>query len=159
MGLFFTSRNASNWSGRWGRPENVYAHYDLGVAYSKKGQFQEAVEHYKRRWNWCRNLEEAQERLAWILATCGDQRVGKGWQGLINLGELNDLAGGRDPRIMKIIAAVYANAGQFKEAVETAQKALTIAIALHDDRQIEALEEQLELYQAGKPFRDPTGSP
>ena len=72
---------------------------------------------------------------------------------------MNDLAGGRDPRILKIMAAVYANAGQFKEAVETAQQALTIATAMHDDAQIEALEGQLELYKAGKPFRDTTGAP
>jgi len=142
-----------------GRPENVYAHYDLGVAYSRKGQFQEAVVHFQKAVELVPQFGEAQERLAWILATCGDQRVGKGWQGLISLGKLNDLAGGRDPRILKIMAAVYANAGQFKEAVETAQQALTIATAMHDDAQIEALEGQLELYKAGKPFRDTTGAP
>ena len=43
--------------------------------------------------------------------------------------QANDLAGGENPIILHTLAAAFAEAGRFSEAVETAQRALRLAEA------------------------------
>ena len=53
-----------------------------------------------------------------------------------------------------ILAAAYAEAGRFPEAITTAQQALQLATGQNDQAMVAALEAQLKLYQAGSSFRD-----
>jgi len=137
-----------------GRPENFYAHYDLGVAYFKKGEFKAAVTHYQKALESLPKFPEAQAGLAWILATCPDASVRDGRQAVVMAGSANEARGGQNPEILKILAASYAEAGQFKEAVTAAHQALAIATMTHDSVLIGTIEDQLALYQAGKPFHE-----
>ena len=50
------------------------------------------------------------------------------------------------------LAAAYAEAGRFPEAVTTAQRALQLAASQNNVALVAALEAQLKLYQAGSPF-------
>ena len=57
--------------------------------------------------------------------------------------------------MLRTLAAAYAEAGQFAEAVTTVQQALNIATLESNAGLVDPLREQMEYYQAGKPFRDP----
>ncbi|HZM03713.1 MAG TPA: hypothetical protein VFC44_11940 [Candidatus Saccharimonadales bacterium] len=59
-----------------------------------------------------------------------------------------------NPIILRTLAAAYAETGKFKEAIETAQSALSLAVAQGNTRLSNTLEAQIKLHQAGLPMRD-----
>lgn len=137
-----------------GRLENVYAHYDLGVAYSKKGRFREVVDHYEKALQIQPQLVAALNNLAWVFATCPEASIRNGSKAVELALESNRLAGDRNPSLLRTLAAADAESGRFSEAVETAQRALEMATVQSDTGLIERLNAELALYQADKPFRD-----
>jgi hypothetical protein len=56
--------------------------------------------------------------------------------------------------VLATLAAAYAAAGRFPEAVAAAQRSLQLAPAQTDDAFMASLREQLKSYQAGVPYRD-----
>lgn len=136
------------------RPENVYAYYDLGVALYKKGRFQESVAHYEKALQIQPQFTAAQSNLAWALATCPEASVRNGLRAVELAQESNRITGDRNPVTLRTLAAAYAEAGRFPEAIETAQRALEMATVQSDAGLVEALQVQVALYQAGKPFRE-----
>ena len=52
------------------------------------------------------------------------------------------------------LAAAYAEAGRFPEAITPARRAVQLATDQNNAAMIAALEAQLKLYQAGSPFHD-----
>ena len=63
------------------------------------------------------------------------------------------LSGGREPAVLGTLAAAYAEAGRFSEAVETAQKALDLATKQNKPRLAESIRAKISLYKATTPFR------
>ena len=64
-------------------------------------------------------------------------------------------------RILATLAAAYAEAGRFPEAIAAAQRALQLAAAQNDDTRVSALKTQIGRYEAGSPLHDtsPTNAP
>ena len=62
----------------------------------------------------------AQNDLAWLLATCPDNSVRNGQKAVELAQQAVQLSNGRSPEILDTLAAAYAEAGRFHEAVETA---------------------------------------
>jgi hypothetical protein len=58
-----------------------------------------------------------------------------------------------------ILAAAYAEAGQFNEAVATARRALELANRQNSTAMVSSIQAELKCYQAGSPFRDKGGAP
>ena len=92
--------------------------------------------------------------LAWVLATCPDASVRNGARAVELAQQAERLSGGKDPSLLGTLAAAYAEAGRFAEAVATAQRALDLATAQTNTAQVETLRARLGLYRAGSPFRD-----
>jgi hypothetical protein len=57
------------------------------------------------------------------------------------------------------VAAAYAEAGHFDQAVATARRALQLAARQNNTASVQAIQAQLDCYQAGSPFRDKGKSP
>jgi hypothetical protein len=55
---------------------------------------------------------------------------------------------------MDTLAAAYAEAGQFPEAIATAGRALELSTGQTNQPLVVAIQTQLKLYRAGSPFRD-----
>jgi tetratricopeptide (TPR) repeat protein len=88
-----------------------------------------------------------------VLATASDASLRDGPRAVALAGQAMELTGDGNPIILGTLAAAYAEAGRYDEAVATARKALTDAQAQKDDKLAGALQEQLKLYQAGVPMR------
>ncbi|MGO9528136.1 MAG: hypothetical protein ACLP0A_11240, partial [Verrucomicrobiia bacterium] len=67
----------------------------------------------------------------------------------------NELCGGKNPLILHTLAAALAEAGQFAEAVRACQQAIGLAQAAGQQHLVEALNGELKLYQAERPFHQP----
>jgi len=73
----------------------------------------------------------------------------------VELAEQTDrLSGGRNPAIAATLAAAYAEAGRFPEAITTAQRALQLAASQNNPPLVADLEAELKLYQAGYPLHE-----
>ena len=67
---------------------------------------------------------EAHRSLAWLLATCPDQRYRNPRQALASAEQAAKLAAPGDPFVLDALAAAHANAGQFDRAVRYQQEAI-----------------------------------
>jgi cytochrome c-type biogenesis protein CcmH/NrfG len=96
----------------------------------------------------------ALSNLAWLLATSSDPTLRNGSEA-VQLAERADSASSRSdkhPSVLRILAAAYAEAGQFVEAKETAQHALEAANIQGNTNLAEALQGELALYDLGLPY-------
>jgi tetratricopeptide (TPR) repeat protein len=67
----------------------------------------------------------------------------------------SELTGHQNAGFLDTLAATYAAAGQFDQAVTTAEKALRLASANQADDLANHIRQRLELYRQGKPYRPP----
>ena len=92
-------------------------------------------------------------KIAWTLATNPIASIRNGAEAVELAGRAVQLSGGSEPVSLNILAAAYAEAGQFAKAVETAQQALALAISQNKIPQADALRVRIKLYQSGFPYR------
>ena len=135
-------------------PESADAHANLGSAWLAKGRVRDAMAEYtKALRNFPENLA-ALSNLAWLLATSADSSLRNGSEA-VRLAERADSASSRSdnhPTVLRILAAAYAEAGQFAEAKETAQHALEAANIQGNTTLADALQGELALYDLGLPY-------
>jgi len=63
----------------------------------------------------------------------------------------NQFSGGRDPIVLRTLAAAYAENGQFSKAVESTKSALELADTQRNQALVEVLQHDLSLYQKELP--------
>jgi protein O-mannosyl-transferase len=132
------------------------AHNNLGNAFLLKGQIAEAVQHWQSALAQDPNLESAQVNLAWVLATCPQASLRNGAAAVQLAERANQLTGGKDPVVLRTLAAACAENGDFPDAVAAAQHALQAASLQGNKQLITDLGGQLKFYQNNQPFRDAT---
>ena len=64
------------------------------------------------------------------------------------------LAGGQDPSVLDSLAAAYAEAGRFAEAVDSATRAQRLAAQQGKPDLSAQIKSRIALYQARTPYRD-----
>jgi tetratricopeptide (TPR) repeat protein len=138
-------------------PRSTMAHYALAVVLEGQGAVTEAVREYREVLHLDPQHLLAANNLAYVLATHPDAQVRDGMEALV-LAHRALAAGGADnPLVLETLAAAYAENGQFRDAVQTAKKAIALAAraGLADLERLAG--ERLKLYEAGKPFHQPPG--
>jgi Flp pilus assembly protein TadD len=134
------------------KPGYAEAHYNLGNALLRKGSMDEAISHYQKALEINPDYAEAQNNLARVLATSPRASLRNGNQAVMLAQQANRLTGGENPIILSTLAAAYAEAGRFPEAVETAQRALQLAGTQSNPTLADDIRSQMKLYQTGLPF-------
>jgi Flp pilus assembly protein TadD len=135
-------------------PLNAEFQNNLGYALFQKGEVREAIAHYQTSLEIQPQNAITCKNLAWILATCPEASVRNGAKAVELAGQAIRLSGGPDPIFTGTLAAAYAEAGRFSEAVTTARRAQQLASGQRKPDLVKALQVQIGLYQAGAPFRD-----
>jgi tetratricopeptide (TPR) repeat protein len=139
-------------------PANARIHSNLGNAFLQKGNAANAIGQFRQALQLEPDNVAAQNNLAWLLATCPEAPLRNGNQAVELASRANQLAGGANAVILRTLAASYADAGRFSDAVETAQRALRLAGAQSKTGLAEQIQTELKLYQAGKPFHLPAST-
>ena len=135
-------------------PESADAHANLGSAWLTKGRVRDAMAEYTNALQISPENLAALSNLAWLLATSADPSLRNGSEA-VRLAERADSASSRSdkhPTVLRILAAAYAEAGQFTEAKETAQHALEAANVQGNTTLADALQGELALYDLGLPY-------
>lgn len=112
----------------------------------------EAITHFERAIGIEPGKAGALRNLAWVLATCPDASLRNGARAVALAERANQLTGGGDPLVLGTLAAAYAEAGRFPEAVEAAGRAMRSGNLKSDAA--ERLRAQMRLFQASMPFHE-----
>jgi tetratricopeptide (TPR) repeat protein len=120
---------------------------------------EEAIAHFQKALAIKPDYVEARNNMAWMLATCPQASLRNGIKAVGLAERANQLTGGKNPVIPATMAAAYAKAGRFPEAIETVQRALHLAEAQSNTALAGALQSRLKLYQAGIPFHGTKQAP
>jgi Flp pilus assembly protein TadD len=136
------------------RPGFMEARKDLGVDLIQKGEIDEGVLQFEKVLEARSNDTETLNNLAWVLATSPESSVRNGTKAVVLAEQANHLSGDKNPELIDTLAAAYAEAGRFPEAMSAANHALQLAVNQSNASLTEALRTQISFYQAGLPFRD-----
>jgi tetratricopeptide (TPR) repeat protein len=135
-------------------PQNAVLQRHLGHALLQRGRLDEAMVHFQTSLGIQPADAVTCKDLAWLLATSPEASVRNGSKAVELAEQAVRLSGGADPAFIDTLAAAYAEAGRFPEAVGAAQRAQQLAAAQNNTTLVDALQVQIGRYQAGSPFRD-----
>ena len=135
------------------QPGLVQAYNDLGYAFVRKRMAVEAIAYYQKAIELQPQFISAQVNLAWLLATWPEPSVRDGGKAVALAEKASQLAKDKDPLILRTLAAAYAEAGRFPEAVATAKRALAAAVTQSNTALTNALQTEIGLYQTNSPCR------
>ena len=126
------------------------AYSNRGNLLRARGKYEQAIADFEKAVRLDPRNAAAQNNLAWLRATCPDEKFRDGQAAIAAAKEACELSDWKNPDWLDTLSAAYAEAGQFKEAVKTQNQAIELA----SEAQRADLESRLALYQEQKPFRD-----
>jgi len=130
----------------------VYAY--LGKAYAQLGRYEPAIQNWTKVVELEPNNAEVLNNLAWLLATTGDVSSQDADRAVKFAKRACESTGYKDPEFVDTLAAAYASAGRFSEAIETAEKAIKLAEAAGQKELAETIQNRLQQYKAGRPYHE-----
>jgi tetratricopeptide (TPR) repeat protein len=134
------------------RPE-IYFH--LGMALGQSGRTRDALVQYQEALRLNPELAGALNNLAWILATSSDDGLRNGAEAIRLAERACELTHHDKPLYIGTLAAAYAEAGRFSEAVATAERAEQLATKAGLTAVAEKNRQALEFYRTGKSYHEP----
>ena len=135
-------------------PQSTTLRNNLAFIFLRTGRVSEAVVEFQKVLEIQPDNVDACQYLAWVLAASPDASLRDGPKAIALAQKANDVSGGKDPGILSTLSAAYANAGQFSDALTTAQQGLQLASAHGDSATAGNLQAEIGLYQANLPARD-----
>jgi tetratricopeptide (TPR) repeat protein len=137
-----------------GRPEDTALQAQFALALRNSGKTREAMSHYAHALLRQPDLVEALDGLAWILATDSHADYRNGKEAVPMAEKACELTGHKDAEKLRTLAAAYAEAGQFAQAVETIQQAKDVAEKSGRKELAGECGKMLERFRLQKPWRE-----
>ncbi|MBN1391299.1 MAG: glycosyltransferase family 39 protein [Sedimentisphaerales bacterium] len=127
----------------------------LASAQIRLGRYEQAIENLNKVIQIDSKNSVIINGLAWLLATCEDAFLRNPAQAITLAKHACELTEYKDAYTLDTLAAAYASAGKFNEAVTTAQQAIIIAENSKDDKQkklISEIQKRLDLFKNRQPY-------
>jgi len=138
------------------QPEDALAHARLGLALSQVGRVSEALGQYEQALRLQPDLVEAQNNLAWQLATLPPAQGGDPVRAIRLAERACQLSANKSAEYTDTLATAYAAAGKFEDAIATAQNAIDLARSTGQAGLAKEIEARLELYRSGRAYTQST---
>lgn len=138
-------------------PSNLaIAYSNRGITHSDKGNFDRAIADYEQALTLNPNLAPALNSLAWDLATMSSAERRDGRRA-VELAERALTLNEREPGFLDTLAAAYAEAGRFTDAVRSQEKGIELLrqAGTVSAEGIADYESRLRLYKNKQPFHRP----
>jgi tetratricopeptide (TPR) repeat protein len=123
----------------------------LGAAFSRKGKTDLAIRWYKEAIRCKPDWVFAINNLAWIQATHNQAEFRDPVEAVERALRACELTEYKNPSVLDTLAAAYAAADRFSDAVATAEKAVELASSSNKEL-AERIQSRLRLYRAGRPY-------
>jgi tetratricopeptide (TPR) repeat protein len=133
-------------------PDDANARGILGRALLQTGREGEAIIQFQKALQINPRQPEIENTLAWVLATASPAALRDGRRAVELAEQANQTASGENPLFLRTLAAAYAEAGRFDDAVRIAQKARELAQAAGQSGLVEQLNGELKFYLVKLPF-------
>ena len=136
------------------RPDanHFVANFYFAELLANSGYYQEAEKRLEAALQIDPNSTGAMNNLAWTLATAPDANARDGARAVQWAERACELTHSQNPNYMTTLAAAYAEAGRFDDAVDMTQKAIALAEQYNNEQFYEANQELLPTYQAHKTY-------
>jgi cytochrome c-type biogenesis protein CcmH/NrfG len=134
-------------------PNNAQAHEHLALLADQSKRTEDAIAHYREALRSNPALPAALNNLAWILATHPNPKLRDGPAAVDLARRACTLSGNANPMYFGTLAAAYAEAGLFSEAIAAAEHARDLAAQTGRTELAKKNAELLELYRKHQPVR------
>ncbi len=132
-------------------PADAQAHNNAGGIYYLRHEYGKAMAHWRRSLALQPDDVETLKRAAWLEATCPDEALRDGAESVRLALRAAALAKSGDASVFDVLAAAYAEARRFPEALEAARRALTMA---QGQPLAQGIAARIALYEGQQPFRE-----
>jgi tetratricopeptide (TPR) repeat protein len=136
------------------QPDTAPAHANLGGLFLKKGRVSEAIQHYSAALALQPNDAAILNDLAWIRAANAQAQFRNGAEAVSLAERACQITGYRVPVIVNTLAAAYAEAGRFDDAVVAEEKARQLAIDMGHPDAADKLLETIQLYKSHRAYHE-----
>ena len=136
-------------------PNNAQAANNLGVGLLRTSRAREAKQYFEKSVRLRPEGVNATQSLAWILAASPDPDQRDGNRAVELAEHANQLTNRSNVIVLHTLAASYAAAGRFDDAVRAGEEALRLATERGDTHILAELSFSVQRYRSGEPLRDP----
>ncbi len=133
---------------------NSLANYQLALIHQERKETRAAIERFRLALRAQPDWPESLNNLAWLLAANPDASLRDGAEAVALAERACKLTNYKEPLLIGTLAAAYAEAGRFPEAVSAAEKARELALAGGLQEIARKNGELLELYRAGRAYHE-----
>ena len=133
---------------------DIQTRLDLAGLLYQTGNYRQAADHFRKVLSLNPDLAEPLNNLAWMLATCPDDTLRDGTEAVRLAERACHLTEFKQTTFISTLAAAYAEAGRYSEAVSTAEMAVRLQTANGETRLAEINNQLLPLYRAGLPYHE-----
>jgi tetratricopeptide (TPR) repeat protein len=135
-------------------PNETKAHFRLAQALSRQHKSSDAIAHYREALRLTPDFPDALNELAWILATDPNSEFRSGTEAVQLAKRACELTQNQQSIFLTTLAAAYAEAGQFKEAIATIQKSNNCAPITGQKNKTDINESLSKLFEGKSPFHE-----
>jgi tetratricopeptide (TPR) repeat protein len=135
-------------------PNETKSHYRLAVALSQQHDLKGAIFHYHEALRLTPEFPDALNELARLLACAPEDGLRDGAEAVKLAEKACALTNNQQPTMLTTLAAAYAEAGRFQDAIVAAQKARALAASNGESALAAKAVELLGLCQSGRPLRE-----
>jgi tetratricopeptide (TPR) repeat protein len=135
------------------QPTDASTYRVIGHTQLKLGRYTEAADAFQTAVTLRSDSVPDLAWLAWIRATAPDANNRDGTAAVQLARQAVQATGYKDVPALNILAAAYAETGQFTEAVTTARRACGLAATLGDKKLVEMTEKRMSAFLENRPFR------
>ena len=132
-------------------PKAGWLYHTRGKVYASKGDYEKAIADYEKTVELDSNNWRPYNSVAWVLATCRNQKVRNGAEALDYATKACALTDWKNSEAIDTFSAACAEAGDFAAAIKWEQIAITTPVSAS---RIDGYTARLALYQANNPYRD-----
>ena len=136
-------------------PNQPKLHNSLATLFHSQGYLEKAVYHWDKALNLRPDGTEILNSLSWLKAVSQDEKISDPDKAVRLARRACALTSYKRADFLDTLSVAYAAAGRFAEAVDTAEKALELALSSQNDKLAQEIRKHLSFYKAGKPYVEP----
>lgn len=133
---------------------DIQTRLDLAALLFQTGNARQAANQFHKVLLLNPDLPEPLNNLAWLLATCSDNTVRDGAEAVRRAERACRLTAFKQTNIISTLAAAYAEAGRYSEAITNAEMAVRLQTANGETHLADINNQLLPLYRAGMPYHE-----